>query len=211
MFLFFEMDLPFGLPPQFMDTVTKNKYENIINENIQTSGSDGASSEMAVPVILAVPSDDSSIPMEQQTGPGSPSQQSAEMTQSQPQNQDVFNNQQPSVSDNEDMSDPSYYDQEQSPEQQEPTQPDAFSQEVEPLKKLFLINKLTRLNYLLADRNIVDSSIKTILKYGPYLSYQTLLRLSSKIIERTTESLNNYNQNVAENPKQSDQNIEMQN
>ncbi len=54
----------------------------------------------------------------------------------------------------------------------------AYEQEIQPIKKVFLLNKLKKLQKVLRDNSLSDDNLNLVLKYGPYLTYQTLLRLA---------------------------------
>ena len=54
----------------------------------------------------------------------------------------------------------------------------AYEQEIQPIKKVFLLNKLKKLQVILRDHSLSDDNLNLVLKYGPYLTYQTLLRLA---------------------------------
>jgi hypothetical protein len=54
----------------------------------------------------------------------------------------------------------------------------AYEQEIQPIKKVFLLNKLKKLQKLLRDNSLSDDNLNLVLKYGPYLTYPTLLRLA---------------------------------
>ena len=54
----------------------------------------------------------------------------------------------------------------------------AYEQEIQPIKKVFLLNKLKKLQKILRDNSLSDDNLNLVLKYGPYLTYQTLLRLA---------------------------------
>lgn len=54
----------------------------------------------------------------------------------------------------------------------------AYEQEIQPIKKVFLLNKLKKLQKVLRDNSLSDDNLSLVLKYGPYLTYQTLLRLA---------------------------------
>lgn len=54
----------------------------------------------------------------------------------------------------------------------------AYEQEMQPIKKVFLLNKLKKLQVTLRDHSLSDDNLNLVLKYGPYLTYPTLLRLA---------------------------------
>ena len=54
----------------------------------------------------------------------------------------------------------------------------AYEQEIQPIKKVFLLNKLKKLQKILQDSSLSDDNLNIVLKYGPYLTYPTLLRLA---------------------------------
>lgn len=54
----------------------------------------------------------------------------------------------------------------------------AYEQEIQPIKKVFLLNKLKKLQKTLRDNSLSDDNLNLVLKYGPYLTYSTLLRLA---------------------------------
>lgn len=54
----------------------------------------------------------------------------------------------------------------------------AYEQEIQPIKKVFLLNKLKKLQKILRDHSLSDDNLNLVLKYGPYLTYSTLLRLA---------------------------------
>ncbi len=54
----------------------------------------------------------------------------------------------------------------------------AYEQEIQPIKKVFLLNKLKKLQRILQDNSLSDDNLNLVLKYGPYLTYSTLLRLA---------------------------------
>ena len=58
----------------------------------------------------------------------------------------------------------------------------AFDQEVQPLKKVYLLHKLKKLNKILQDNSLTNDDLLLVLKYGPYLTYNTLKILSMQIV-----------------------------
>ncbi|MCP4763390.1 MAG: hypothetical protein GY870_16580 [archaeon] len=56
-----------------------------------------------------------------------------------------------------------------------------YAQEMEPLKKLFLLQKLQSLSDALDDNNYTDPQLDLVLKYGANLSYNTLVKVSDKL------------------------------
>lgn len=56
--------------------------------------------------------------------------------------------------------------------------------EIEPIKKIFLLNKLSELNKLLAKQNTTCNELETIIKFGSSLSYKTLQVLSTTVIQQ---------------------------
>lgn len=67
----------------------------------------------------------------------------------------------------------------------------AYEQEIQPIKKVFLLNKLKKLQKVLQDNSMSDDDLNIVLTYGPYLTYNTLLRLA-------ITSINNLKNNVKE-------------
>lgn len=84
------------------------------------------------------------------------------------------------------FSEPSVPDQPQQQSPSTPPPPDpkeiAYQQELEPLKKLYLLQKISKLRDALEENNYNNSQLTLILKYGANLSYESLLKLSERII-----------------------------
>lgn len=59
--------------------------------------------------------------------------------------------------------------------------------EIEPIKKIFLLSKLTELNTLLKKQNTQSSELETIIKFGSSLSYNTLKILAISTIQQIYE------------------------
>ncbi len=66
--------------------------------------------------------------------------------------------------------------------QMSPEEQQAFDQEIQPLKKLYLLNKLEKLQKTLQDNSLSDDDLLLVLKYGPYLTYNTLKLLAIQIV-----------------------------
>ena len=58
----------------------------------------------------------------------------------------------------------------------------AIDREVTPVKKMFLLNKLYQLSYLLKSKLMANEELETILKFGSLLSYKTLQFLTINIL-----------------------------
>ena len=58
----------------------------------------------------------------------------------------------------------------------------AYNSEVEPIKKIYLLNKLSQLSYLLKNKFSVNTDLDLVLKFGTNLSYRTLQILTINII-----------------------------
>lgn len=78
-----------------------------------------------------------------------------------------------------------------------PEEQQQFDKDVEPLKKVFLLNKLYELSYLLKNKFSVDSDLELILKFGPSMKYHTLKILTINILNQ----LKNY-ANMSESQQQ---------
>lgn len=199
MFLLFESDIPFGLPPQFMDINTKRKYETIIKESIETSGDNSMLNGMVVPAYFAIPVDDSEAPSFEEApvqnnqptspsdaNPGSmaqPNVQDQEETPAEENPEDQLANPEDPMNQN--------IPAEENPNPEQSPEDAAFEQEVTPLKKLYLMQKLYRLNEILIDQNQYSNELTQILKYGHNLSYNTLIRLSQSVITQIQDKINN--------------------
>ena len=64
----------------------------------------------------------------------------------------------------------------------------AYEQEIQPIKKVFLLNKLKKLQTRLNDNSMSDEDLNLVLKYGPYLTYPTLIRLAITAINNLRNS-----------------------
>ena len=64
----------------------------------------------------------------------------------------------------------------------------AYEQEIQPIKKVFLLNKLKKLQTRLNDNSMSDDDLNLVLKYGPYLTYPTLVRLAITAINNLRNS-----------------------
>ena len=69
----------------------------------------------------------------------------------------------------------------------------AYEQEIQPIKKVFLLNKLKKLQNILRDNSLSDDNLNLVLKYGPYLTYSTLLRLAIIAINNLRDNTNMRN------------------
>ena len=76
----------------------------------------------------------------------------------------------------------------------------AYEQEIQPIKKVFLLNKLKKLQKLLRDNSLSDDNLNLVLKYGPYLTYPTLLRLAITAINYL--KLNKKNQEIKDDSEE---------
>lgn len=59
--------------------------------------------------------------------------------------------------------------------------------QLQPIKKLLLINKMRQLQDKLHDQSISIEELNTLLSYVNYLSYDTLLNVSNKLTEYITQ------------------------
>ena len=89
----------------------------------------------------------------------------------------------------------------QSPENINP-EDQQFQLEIEPLKKVFLIQKLNNLNYTLKKSLKTDTDLSLLIKYGNTLSYQSLYRLAIGIIENLKNEIDQAKQNEIPNQSQ---------
>ena len=64
----------------------------------------------------------------------------------------------------------------------------AYEQEIQPIKKVFLLNKLKKLQTRLNDNSMSDDDLNLVLKYGPYLTYPTVVRLAITAINNLRNS-----------------------
>jgi len=55
--------------------------------------------------------------------------------------------------------------------------------ELEPLKKYLLLQKLEKLKYKLEVNNIESDGLNTFLKFGKEFSYETILSVSNSFVE----------------------------
>lgn len=63
---------------------------------------------------------------------------------------------------------------------QEPINPDA---DLVPIQKYFVIQKLQQLNLFLSDRSDPAAfTVESVLKFAPYLSYETLVKIVYRIL-----------------------------
>jgi hypothetical protein len=76
------------------------------------------------------------------------------------------------------------------------------SPEIEPLKKFYLIQKITDLRAKLQDQNIRNQDLDNILKFTDNLSYVTLLGLTNALLPDLEETLTRLNSNEKTKPKQ---------
>ena len=74
--------------------------------------------------------------------------------------------------------------------QMSPEEQQAYEQEIQPIKKVFLLNKLKKLQKTLDDNSLSDDNLNIVLKYGPYLTYPTLLRLAITAINYLKNNTN---------------------
>ena len=65
-----------------------------------------------------------------------------------------------------------------------PQDNNAFDQSLDPFKKYFLLNQLTDFEEYLKDINIVSDTIDTLVQFGHYLDYPTLVRVTSRVLEQ---------------------------
>ena len=87
----------------------------------------------------------------------------------------------------------------------------AFEQEIQPLKKVYLINKLNQLKDVLQDNSLTNDDLLLVLKYGPYLTYNTLKLLTIQIVNDLKRSLPNEYLKTEENGGPIQQNIQPSN
>jgi hypothetical protein len=73
--------------------------------------------------------------------------------------------------------------------------------EVEPLKKYYLIQKITDLRAKLQDQNIRNQDLDNVLKFTDNLSYMTLLGLTNALLPDLEETITRLN-NEKPQPKQ---------
>jgi len=59
-----------------------------------------------------------------------------------------------------------------------------YEKEVEPLKKLFLLQKLYSLAFVLKNNFLMDSDLELVIKYGTNFSYKTLYTLTLNILNQ---------------------------
>jgi hypothetical protein len=76
------------------------------------------------------------------------------------------------------------------------------SPEIEPIKKFYLIQKITDLRAKLQEQNIRNQDLDNILKFTDNLSYMTLLGLTNAILPDLEETLTRLNSNEKTKPKQ---------
>ena len=84
------------------------------------------------------------------------------------------------------------------PPQMSQEEQQAFEQEIQPLKKLYLLNRLEKLQKILQDNSLSDDDLLLVLKYGPYLTYNTLKQLAIQIV-------NNLKSTVSDQYQKSDE------
>ena len=111
--------------------------------------------------------------------------------------------------------------------QMSPEEQQAYEQEIQPIKKVFLLNKLKKLQKILDDNSLSDDNLNIVLKYGPYLTYPTLLRLAITAInylknntnyqqvkddseEENLQAAENQQQNMSNMPQGADVNVATQ-
>jgi len=59
-----------------------------------------------------------------------------------------------------------------------------YNKEIEPMKKIFLLQKLNSLSFILKNNFLLDSDLELLLKYGINFSYKTLHTLALNIINQ---------------------------
>ena len=76
----------------------------------------------------------------------------------------------------------------------------AYEQEIQPIKKVFLLNKLKKLQVTLRDHSLSDDNLNLVLKYGPYLTYPTLLMLAITAINylKNNKKIQQYSEDQEE-------------
>ena len=140
MFLLFEIDIPEGIPKQFMYVPIEGIDKNNSNEKSEMSGMANSDNlvdyEQGPPGQELGPPPDTGIPQE-------------------------------------------------IPDDQQ------YAQEMEPLKKLFLLQKLQTLSDALDDNNYTDPQLELVLKYGSKLSYDTLIKVSDKLTQKLQQLFDN--------------------
>jgi len=62
-----------------------------------------------------------------------------------------------------------------------------YAKEIEPLKKYFLLRKLSSLNYILTNNFLADNDLDILLKFGGKLSYNSLYQLAVNVINSLRE------------------------
>lgn len=85
---------------------------------------------------------------------------------------------------------------------QGPTEDEIVNKDMEPIKKLYLIQKLTRLNEVLKDSELFNQELALVLKFGANISYPTLLTMSDKLITVIDQQLKEKNQLIAQRYKE---------
>jgi len=93
--------------------------------------------------------------------------------------------------------------------QMSPEEQQAYEQEIQPIKKVFLLNKLKKLQKTLDDNSLSDDNLNIVLKYGPYLTYPTLLRLAITAINYLKNNTN-YQQVKDDSEEENPQAVENQ-
>lgn len=152
MFLFFEMELPNNLPNGY--PILKNNTSNYAFMAVPFEDGPPGENEPAQPEIQqSEPNEFSQVPQTDEDW------ETAEEIP--PQDPDTMQMQQPPV---------------------DPQANQQFQTEIEPLKKIYLLQKLSNLNFVLKKNFRMDTDLSLLLKYGSYLSYNTLQTLAQSVV-----------------------------
>lgn len=87
------------------------------------------------------------------------------------------------------------------PPQMSQEEQQAFEQEIQPLKKVYLLNKLGKLRKVLQDSSLSNDNLLIVLKYGPYLTYNTLKLLTIQIVNDLKKSVPEQFQKSEDGPE----------
>lgn len=75
-----------------------------------------------------------------------------------------------------------------------------YEKEIEPMKKMFLINRLTELSNLIKDKFTNSGDLDLVLKYASYFSYKTLQILAMNVVDqiRNNPEMQQFTNNAGE-------------
>lgn len=75
-----------------------------------------------------------------------------------------------------------------------------YEKEIEPMKKIFLINRLTELSNLIKDKFTNSGDLDLVLKYASYFSYKTLQILAMHVVDqiRNNPEMQQFTNNTGE-------------